>query len=93
MVAPPSSPLLGERYRVQRLLGPAGTAQVFQARDELLDRPVMVKVFPHLGRQGAGLGGHPQIQAVAGLRHPGLLTVLDVGTDPAAGTDPAGAHD
>ncbi len=42
MVAPPSSPLLGDRYRVQHLLGPAGTAQAFQARDELLDRPVMV---------------------------------------------------
>jgi len=27
---------------------------------------------------------------VAGLRHPGLLTVLDVGINPAAGTDPAG---
>jgi len=88
MVAPPSSPLLGERYRVQRLIGPAGTAQVFQARDELLDRPVMVKVFPHRGRQGAGLEGYPQIRVVAGLRHPGLLTVLDVGTDPAVGTAP-----
>ena len=88
MVAPPSSPLLGDRYRVQHLLGPAGTAQVFQARDELLDRPVMVKMFPHLGRQGAGLEGYPQIRAVAGLRHPGLLTVLDVGTDPAVGTAP-----
>jgi len=55
MVAPPSSPLLGERYRVQHLLGPAGTAQVFQARDELLDRPVIVKLFPHPGGHGAGL--------------------------------------
>jgi len=90
MVAPPSSPLLGDRYRVQHLLGPAGTAQVFQARDELLDRPVMVKLFPHPGGHGAGLGGYPQIRAVAGLRHPGLLTVLDVGINPAAGTDPVG---
>ncbi len=86
-VALPSSALLAGRYRVQHLFGPAGTAQVFQARDELLDRPVMVKFFPHPGGQGAGLGGHPQIRAVADLRHPGLLTVLDAGTDP-AGTAP-----
>jgi len=40
-------PLVNERYRVERSIGRGGMAEVFLARDILLDRPVALKVlFP-----------------------------------------------
>jgi len=70
------------RYRVQHLLGRVGTAQVHQGWDELLERPVTVKVFDHAtDTPGGDLGDQPELQHLAGLSHPGLITVLDAGTE------------
>ena len=77
-----SSALLADRYRLQAQLGRVGTAQVHQGWDELLERPVTVKVFDHAaGTPGGGLRDQPELQHLAGLSHPGLVTVWDAGTD------------
>ena len=40
-------PLVNDRYRVDRSIGRGGMAEVFLAHDELLDRPIVLKVlFP-----------------------------------------------
>jgi len=74
--------LLVGRYRLQQVLGGGGMAQVYQARDERLDRPVAVKVFrAEAGVSGTDLREQNEIRLLAGLRHPGLVAVLDAGTD------------
>ncbi len=74
--------LLVGRYRLQQVLGGGGMAQVYQARDERLDRPVAVKVFrSEAGVSGADLREQTEIRLLAGLRHPGLVAVFDAGTD------------
>ena len=75
--------MLVDRYHLGRLLGRGGMADVYLARDEVLGRPVAVKVFhaatdsladPRRQRQEAEL--------LASLNHPGLVTVFDAGVDP-----------
>lgn len=70
------------RYRLQQVLGGGGMAQVYQARDERLDRLVAVKVFHSAADvSGADLREQKEIRLLAGLRHPGLVAVFDAGTD------------
>ena len=77
-----AAPLLADRYRLNQPLGRGATAQLYQAHDELLNRPVAVKVFrPQTGAPGADLPHQPEIRALAGLQHPGLVAVFDAGTD------------
>ncbi|MBC7374029.1 MAG: protein kinase [Frankiales bacterium] len=77
-----ASSLLAGRYRVGHLLGRGGMADVHSALDESTGALVAVKVFrdPLLG----GLEGEVrfgEVNALAGLRHPGLVELLDVGED------------
>ena len=74
--------LLAGRYRLGHLLGRGGMADVHSALDESTGALVAVKVFrdPLL----AGLEGEVrfgEVSALAGLRHPGLVELLDVGED------------
>ena len=75
--------VLAGRYRLQRLLGRGGMAEVYLAQDGVLGRPVAVKVFP------AGTSSDPdakrrqhEAELLASLNHPGLVTVFDAGVDP-----------
>jgi serine/threonine-protein kinase len=76
--------LLG-RYALLRLLGSGGMGRVYLARDLLLDRQVALKLVPPppgiLGqaheREGYARFAR-EAQVLRGLRHPGLLRVLDV---------------
>ena len=77
-----SSSLLAGRYRVGHLLGRGGMTDLHSALDESTGALVAVKVFrdPLLG----GLEGEVrfgEVNALAGLRHPGLVELLDVGED------------
>jgi len=71
--------LLAGRYRLEELLG--GTdAEVYRAIDEQLGRTVAVKI----ARSGSS-GFEPErfaneMRVLAGLRHPGLVTLYDAGT-------------
>jgi tRNA A-37 threonylcarbamoyl transferase component Bud32 len=76
--------LLGERYRLEHLIGRGGMATVWSATDTVLGRPVAVK------RLHAGLlsdAEHAErfrreAMLVARLSHPNLVHLLDRGEDP-----------
>jgi hypothetical protein len=72
---------LGGRYRVIDRIGAGGMAEVFRAHDELLGRDVAVKVFrSHADNDGSAGGIHRQeleLQALARLSHPNLITLFD----------------
>ena len=71
------------RYQLIDELGSGGMATVYRARDRELRREVAVKVlFPHLAKK-AELTRRFQreARAAAGLEHPNILRVYDVGAD------------
>ena len=69
------------RYQVGDELGAGGMASVFRARDPELRREVAVKVlFPHLARKPELTRRFQrEARAAAGLEHPNILRVYDVG--------------
>lgn len=75
--------VLAGRYRLVRLLAEGGMAAVWEGRDEILARPVAVKV-PH-----AALAADPTFRerfrreavAAARLAHPGIVATYDTGAD------------
>ncbi|WP_146931786.1 serine/threonine-protein kinase [Cellulomonas xylanilytica] len=78
---PDDRPLLGDRYRLDGVLGRGGMAAVHRAHDVLLERDVAVKVFPavHDGTDDL-LRNRAEIRVLATLSHPGLVTLHDAGT-------------
>ena len=76
---------LAARYDLLALLGEGGSARVFRARDQLLGREVAVKVqhahVPDSDRERF----LREVRTLARLTHPGVIPVLDLGTDPDAG--------
>ena len=72
--------LFGDRYRVEALIGSGGMASVYRARDESLGRAVALKVLT-----GASLVGdaavlqreQSEVQLLASLSHPSLVTLFD----------------
>jgi tRNA A-37 threonylcarbamoyl transferase component Bud32 len=72
--------LLGGRYRLGALIGQGGAAVVYEAVDVALGRRVAVKLYEAadpLGRYRFG----SEARLLAGLSHPGLVTVHDVSLD------------
>ncbi len=74
--------LVGGRYRLGDVIGRGGMASVYTARDVNLGRDVALKLFApqsadpdELRRQEA------EIQLLATLNHPSLVTLFDAGTD------------
>lgn len=73
--------LLGDRYRLERMLGTGGMATVWLARDEQLGRPVAAKILADT------LAADPtylrrfrrEARLAAGLSHPNLVKVYDFG--------------
>ena len=68
------------RYRLEREVASGGTARVWQAHDEQLDRRVAVKLLhPHLLPDEASRQRLvAEARAAAALSHPGIATVYDV---------------
>lgn len=75
----PPSRLLKEQYRITGFVGEGGSGAVFKGVQAPLERPVAIKVmYP---------GHHSRVrerflreaQAVAGLRHPNVVTIYDFG--------------
>lgn len=63
-------------YEVQRVLGSGGMGQVFEGHDRRLGRPVAIKAsWPHVGPAPL----RSEARALAGLQHPGLVTVHAMG--------------
>jgi formylglycine-generating enzyme required for sulfatase activity/class 3 adenylate cyclase len=73
------------RYRVERMLGQGGFGVVWLARDEQLQRRVAVKV-PHKRRVSDAEDAAAYLseaRTVAGLDHPNIVPVYDVGSSEA----------
>ncbi|MEM7316856.1 MAG: serine/threonine-protein kinase, partial [Planctomycetota bacterium] len=71
----------GERYRIERLLGEGAFGRVFLAFDQELHRQVAIKVptakrFKRSADEEVYLA---EARTVAGLDHPGIVPVYDVG--------------
>jgi eukaryotic-like serine/threonine-protein kinase len=69
------------RYEIAEEIGAGGMATVFRARDRELRRDVAVKVlFPQLARRREVVARFQrEARAAAGLEHPNILRVYDVG--------------
>lgn len=77
----PGSTVFNGRYELHRRLGRGGMAEVFLARDQLLDRPVAVKVlFPEFATDPAFVERfRREATAAANLNHPNIVGVYDWG--------------
>jgi serine/threonine protein kinase len=70
------------RYCVERVLGQGAFGLVYLARDDQLQRPVAIKV-PHPGLVASAADAEAYLaeaRAVAGLDHPNIVPVFDVGS-------------
>jgi Protein kinase domain len=74
---------LGERYRLDTIIASGGMATVWRGTDEILNRPVAIKVLhQELSRDGELLERF-RLEAVAAARlsHPSVVRVFDTGVD------------
>src|SRR3954466_11773519 len=71
------------RYEIVRHLARGGMAEVYLARDLLLDRPVALKVlFPELSADSNFVERfRREAQAAANLNHPNIVSVYDWGEE------------
>jgi serine/threonine protein kinase len=74
-----SGELLKNRYRLDRTLGRGGMALVWLGHDEVLDRPVAVKVMSDTIASDPGfvVRFRREARTAAGLSHPNLVDVYD----------------
>jgi serine/threonine-protein kinase len=77
----PGPTVFNGRYELHRRLGRGGMAEVFLARDQLLDRPVAVKVlFPEFATDPSFVERfRREATAAANLNHPNIVGVYDWG--------------
>ena len=73
--------VLNDRYEIQHRIGRGGMADVFLARDLLLDRPVAIKVlFPEFAIDPNFVERfRREAQSAANLNHPNIVGVYDWG--------------
>lgn len=71
------------RYEIQREIAQGGMAEVFLARDRLLDRPVALKaLFPEYAREPSFVERfRREAQAAANLNHPNIVAIYDWGQE------------
>lgn len=80
-MAAESPPLYNGRYELVRQVARGGMAEVYLARDLLLDRPVALKVlFPELSVDHSFVARfRREAQAAANLSHPNIVPIFDWG--------------
>ena len=73
--------VFGGRYELSEQIARGGTAQVYSARDLLLDRPVALKVlYSELSSDNAFVARfRREAQAAANLSHPNIVPIFDWG--------------
>lgn len=88
---PPQLDTISGRYVLEEEITKGGMATVWRARDDVLARPVAVKVLhPHLSEDDAFLSRfRREALAAARLSHPNIVSIFDTGTHPLSndGTD------
>jgi serine/threonine-protein kinase len=74
--------LLNDRYQLQETLGSGGMANVYLARDVVLDRPVAIKVLRKEYSENENFQKQFWLEArsAANLSHPNIVTVHDFGS-------------
>ena len=74
---------LGGRYRLIRPIARGGMAEVWEGHDEVLSRPVAVKLLrAHLAEDGVFLERfRREAVTAARLAHPGVVSTFDTGVD------------
>jgi serine/threonine protein kinase len=72
---------LDGRYVLRERLGDGGTATVFRADDLELERPVAVKVYGPESELSDTARRQREARALAGLRHPSIVTLYDARLD------------
>ena len=73
---------IGDRFVLVRGLGSGGMSRVFLGRDEVLDRPVAVKIVePDPDDPEIGLRFQREGRSAARLSHPNIVMVFDAGED------------
>ena len=76
--------VLDGRYEIESVLGRGGMASVYRARDTLLGRVVAIKLFAPTGADAAELRRETsEVQVLAGLAHPAIVTLFDARVDDA----------
>ena len=77
----PDRPVFNDRYEIHSRLGRGGMADVFLARDRLLDRPVAIKVlFPEYAADPNFVERfRREATAASNLAHPNIVGVYDFG--------------
>ena len=75
--------IIAERYEIVSKIGTGGMADVYKAMDHKLNRFVAVKVLKPEFREDATFVKkfRSEAQAAAGLTHPNIVNVFDVGDD------------
>ena len=75
--------VLGKRYAVLSKIGAGGMADVYKGRDQMLNRYVAIKVLKkqYKGDENFVRKFRSEAQAAAGLIHPNIVNVYDVGED------------
>ncbi|WP_405922385.1 PQQ-binding-like beta-propeller repeat protein [Streptomyces sp. NBC_00122] len=72
---------------VVALVGRGGMGEVWEGRDQLIERRVAVKLLPHDRRNTSGAElFFREAKTAGGLNHAGVVTVFDLGRDPDDGT-------
>ncbi|HEY8060359.1 MAG TPA: protein kinase, partial [Acidimicrobiales bacterium] len=79
MTEPPDPVVYRGRYALQQSIGKGGMAEVFLARDQLLDRPVAIKrlAAEHSADPSFVERFRREAQAAAKLTHPNIVAVFD----------------
>jgi predicted Ser/Thr protein kinase len=74
------------RYNVERLLGAGGMGAVYLAEDPALKRHLAIKIVQvATGQQEVLARFQREAEVSAHLNHPNVITIYDVGEDPAVG--------
>ncbi len=75
--------LLNNRYQLLERIGTGGMADVFRARDQMLERTVAIKVLHDTYSEDTALQDRfkQEARSAANLSHPNIVTVHDFGFD------------
>lgn len=75
--------LIADRYEILEKIGTGGMSDVYKAKDHNLNRLVAVKVLKHEFSENANFVAKFRVeaQAAAGLEHPNIVNVYDVGEE------------
>ncbi len=78
-----SGTLIGDRYEVLEKIGTGGMSDVYKARDQKLNRFVAVKILKQEFSENTSFVSKFRVeaQAAAGLMHPNIVNVYDVGEE------------